>query len=382
VSFSSRLPGEIVPNALSLLLDSKHAAGVPVVDLTESNPTHAGIVYPDGFLAALSDSRAALYEPESFGLPSAREQIAHAYGAGKDRVIMTASTSEAYSWLFKLLCNPGDEVLVPRPSYPLFDYLGALESVALRHYSLFHDHGAWCIDFHSLEQSLNDRTRAIVVVNPNNPTGHFIRRHELHDFSALCARRGIAIISDEVFRDYAIAPHPESEPTLLCIAEALTFVLNGLSKTVGLPQMKLAWMIANGPLSLVHSALTRLEMIADTYLSAGTPVQCALPNLLALREPIQHQIRGRLRDNLQYIKASGIRTLHVEAGWYAIVAHNRGDEFAEHLLRDHDVLVQTGYFYDFESAGYLVLSLLTKSDLFREGVSRLRLALDQSPRPL
>lgn len=368
--FSTRLPHEIHPNPLSQLLDAKRRAGTPVLDLTESNPTRAGIVYPDGFLSALSDPRAAIYEPEPFGLPAARELIAREYNApSAESVVMTASTSEAYSWLFKLLCDPGDEILVPRPSYPLFEYLAALESVVVRRYGLFYDHGAWCIDLHTIEQALNDRTRAIVLVNPNNPTGHFIAHHEWLDLAGLCATRGIAIVSDEVFRDYAFSPREDralSDP-----GKALTFTLHGLSKAVGLPQMKLAWMIAGGPGVLWREAMQRLELIADTYLSAGTPVQCALPSLLALREPVQAQILARLRGNLEFLRSSGLMTLHVEAGWYAIVTHSHGDEFAERLLRERDVLVQPGYFYDFESAEYLVLSLLTKPEVFREGVRRI-----------
>jgi alanine-synthesizing transaminase len=361
MKFSSRLPHEFHPNSLSLILDAKRRDGVRVLDLTESNPTRAGIVYPEGFLSALSDPRAAFYEPEPFGLPSARELIAREYGTTAERVVMTASTSEAYSWIFKLLCDPGDEVLVPSPSYPLFEYLAALESVVVRHYGLFYDHGSWCIDFHTIERSINDRTRAIVVVNPNNPTGHFIAKHELERLKG----PGVAIISDEVFRDYAISPNAQSVRSL-----GAHFTLHGLSKAVGLPQMKLAWMIVDG-----LEDMRRLEMIADTYLSAGTPVQCALPALLALREPVQAQILTRLRANLEFLRGSGLRTLNVEAGWYAIVAHSHGDAFAEQLLRERDVLVQPGYFYDFEESGYLVLSLLTQPDVFHEGVKNLRLLL-------
>jgi len=361
MKFSSRLPHEFHPNSLSLLLDAKRREGVAVLDLTESNPTRAGIVYPDGFLSALSDPRAAFYEPEPFGLPAARELIAREYGATADRVVMTASTSEAYSWIFKLLCDPGDEVLVPRPSYPLFEYLAALESVVVRHYGLFYDHGSWCIDFHTLERSINDRTRAIVVVNPNNPTGHFIAKHELERLRG----PGIAIISDEVFRDYVIQKDTQAKPPAPPGPELL-FTLHGLSKAVGLPQMKLAWMIVDG-----LDDMSRLEMIADTYLSAGTPVQCALPTLLALREPVQQQILKRLRENLEFLRGSGLRTLNVEAGWYAIVTHSHGDDFAEQLLRDRDVLVQPGYFYDFEQSGYLILSLLTRPDVFHEGITRM-----------
>ncbi len=234
--------------------------------MTESNPTHAGIDYPVGFLNSLTAEAATRYEPEPFGLPAAREAIAREYGARADRVVMTASTSEAYSWLFKLLCDPGDEVLVPRPSYPLFDYLAALESATVRHYGLFYDRfydrSGWFIDFHTIERAINERTRAIVLVNPNNPTGHFLRRHELAQLTAF----GLPIISDEVFRDYRLQPAPDSVLSLQDVKETLVFTLNGLSKTVGLPQMKLAWMIANGPPNRVREALKRLEIIADTYL--------------------------------------------------------------------------------------------------------------------
>ncbi len=366
MTFSHRLPRELRPNALTELLAEKKKAGAPILDLTESNPTHAGIEYPAGFLSCLASEAAARYEPEPFGLPSARETIAREYGAPVDRVVLTASTSEAYSWLFKLLCDPGDEVLVPRPSYPLFDYLAALESVNVRHYGLFYDHG-WFIDFHTLERAIGERTRAIVLVNPNNPTGHFLRSHELEQ---LCGF-GLPIISDEVFRDYQLNPASDSVPTLQDLDATLVFTLNGLSKTVGLPQMKLAWTIANGPRDQVAEALARLEIIADTYLSAGTPVQCALPSLLELRGPVQGQIMRRLRENLAVLNASGLRVLDVEAGWYAIVAQEEGSELR--LLREHDVLVQPGYFYDFENPGYIVISLLTAPEIFREGIRRLRL---------
>ena len=351
------------PNALTELLRAKRRDGEHILDLTESNPTHAGIVYPAGFLASLASDAAARYEPEPFGLPAARETVGKEYGAPVDRVVMTASTSEAYSWLFKLLCDPGDNVLVPRPSYPLFDYLAALESVEVRHYGLFHDHG-WFIDLHTLERAIDEKTRAIVLVNPNNPTGHFLRQHELGQLAAF----GLPIISDEVFRDYLLDPAPDSVLTLQGLDETLTFTLNGLSKTVGLPQMKLAWMIANGPPDQVREALERLEMIADTYLSAGTPVQCALGSLLELRKPVQRQIGERLRSNLAYLRETALRTLEVEAGWYAVIAQEEGSELR--LLRVHNVLVQPGYFYDFEKSGYLVVSLLTPPEIFRQGIAR------------
>jgi alanine-synthesizing transaminase len=362
MKFSTRLPDESRTNSLTRLVTAKRREGARILDLTESNPTHAGIEYPGAFLAALADERSLRYEPEPFGLPAARELIAHEYGAPADRVVLTASTSEAYSWLFKLLCDPGCEVLVPRPSYPLFDYLAALESVTVRHYGLFRDHG-WFIDFHTIERALNERTRALILVNPNNPTGHFLRRHELDELMALCSSHDIAVISDEVFRDYAINAAPDSVRSLQGIAD---FTLNGLSKTVGLPQMKLAWMIARDSLP------DRLEIIADTYLSVGTPVQCALPSLLALREPVQKQIVGRVRSNLALLdRALPGRALLVEGGWYAVVPVMDEEETVERLLRDDDVLVQPGYFYDFERSGCLVVSLLTHPDVFRAGVERL-----------
>jgi aspartate/methionine/tyrosine aminotransferase len=337
-------------NPLTRLLDEKRRAGIPILDLTESNPTHAGIVYPSGFLEALADDRALLYEPEPFGLPAAREGIAREYGVPFDRVVMTASTSEAYSWIFKLLCDPGCEVLVPRPSYPLFEYLARLESVEVRNYGLFYDHG-WFIDFHTIERAINERTRALVLVNPNNPTGHFIRRHELDPLRELCARHEIAIISDEVFGDYLLDPAPDSVLTLRGIAD---FTLNGLSKLVGLPQMKLAWMITKDP-------VPELEIIADTYLSVGTPVQVALPKLLELRGPVQRLIMDRVRAN----NPGG-----VEAGWYAVLPVMNDEETVYRLLRDDNVLVQPGYFYDFESSNRIVVSLLTPPEAFAEGMRR------------
>jgi aspartate/methionine/tyrosine aminotransferase len=255
---------------------------------------------------------------------------------------------------------------VPQPSYPLFDYLATLESVNVRHYGLFYDHG-WCIDFHTIKRAINERTRAIVLVNPNNPTGHFLPWHECEQLVAL----GLPIISDEVFRDYQLNPVADRLLTLQDLDDAVVFALNGLSKTVGLPQMKLAWMIASGPAAQVAQALGRLEIIADTYLSAGTPVQCALPSLLELRGPIQRQIMARLRENLKTLRESGLRMLDLEGGWYAIVRSEEGSEIR--LLRDHNVLVQPGYFYDFEDSGYIVLSLLTRPEVFREGIERLRL---------
>lgn len=365
------MPGGSGENRLTQILGQKRAAGEVVVDLTESNPTHAGIVYPDGLLAGLADRRALQYEPESFGLKAARETIAGEFGVPVERVVLSASTSEAYSWIFKLLCNPGDSVLVPRPSYPLFEYLAALESVRVIPYSLFYDYG-WFIDFHALRASITGRTKAIVLVNPNNPTGHFLRRHELEELVEICAARGIAIVSDEVFSDYQLAPAADSVRSLRDVSEVLTFCLNGLSKTVGLPQMKLAWMFVNGPGGLLGEAMAKLEIIADTYLSAGTPVQVALPGLLQARGPVQQQIIARLRMNLAILLQGPLRILNVEAGWYAVAALGQPEEaWIESLLRERNVLVQPGYFYDFQSSGYAVISLLTEPAVFAAGMKQI-----------
>ena len=365
IHFSKRLPAERGVNEMTRLLEARRAAGAQILDLTESNPTLAGVTYPPGILEALADARALRYQPEPFGLPVAREAVAREYGARADRVILTASTSEAYSWLFKLLCDPGDEVLIPRPSYPLFEHLAALESVRVRHYGLFFDHG-WCIDFHTLRQALSPRTRALVLVNPNNPTGHFLRHHEREELLALAAGAGIAVISDEVFREYELNAAHHSVRSLHGASEGLVFTLNGLSKTVGLPQLKLAWTLVSGDDRVVKEALGRLEIIADAYLSVGTPVQCALERLLALRGVMQKQICARLRQNVAALTASGLRTYPVEAGWTAVVA---GVADAEELLRDCGVLVQPGYFYDFEDSGLAVVSLLTKPEIFASGLA-------------
>ncbi len=367
IHFSKRLPAERGVNELTRLVEARRAAGTEILDLTESNPTRAGITYPQGIMEALADARALRYEPEPFGLLMAREAVAREYGARPDRVILTASTSEAYSWLFKLLCDPGDEVLIPRPSYPLFEHLAALESVGVRHYGLFFDHG-WCIDFHTLRQALSARTRAIVLVNPNNPTGHFLHHHEREELLALAAGAGIAVISDEVFREYELNAANDSVRSLDGAREGLVFTLNGLSKTVGLPQMKLAWTLVSGDDRVVQEALGRLEIIADAYLSVGAPVQCALERLLALRGVVQEQICARLRQNLAVLVSSGLRTYPVEAGWTAVLS---GVPDAEELLRDRGVLVQPGYFYDFEDSGMAVVSLLTKPEIFVSGIAKI-----------
>lgn len=386
--FSSRLQWDLRPNRLSGLLAEKRRAGAPILDLTESNPTRAGLSYPAAeILATLSDPRSLWYEPLPAGSAEARAAVAGYYGArghtvAPERILITASTSESYAFLFKLLADPGDEVLVPRPSYPLFEYLAALESVRVVQYPLVY-HGAWSVDFDALERGLTSRARAIVLVNPNNPTGSFLKRDELARLTSLCSERGLALISDEVFADYAFGPDARRVATLVDVEEPLTFSLSGLSKIAGLPQMKLGWMVAGG--RGAAQAVERLELIADTYLSVTTPAQHALPRLLAAGAAVGEQIARRTSDNLGLLRQaagseSACQVLDVEGGWYATVRVPRThseEEWALNLLERENVLVQPGFFYDFDSEAYLVISLLTAPEVFREGTARLLAAVDR-----
>jgi aspartate/methionine/tyrosine aminotransferase len=381
--FSSRLNVSSEINRITLRLRELRAAGSPILDLTESNPTRAGIEYPTAEIARLlSDPRSLTYEPQPAGLPAAREAVAGYYrerGESVDpaRILLTASTSEAYAYLFKLLANPGDEVLVPRPSYPLFEYLAALESVRVEQYPLIYD-GAWEIDFDALRHAITPRTRAIVVVNPNNPTGSFLKHEEHDELIRICRDHGLAIVSDEVFSDYARHDDPRRVRTLSSTSEVLAFSLSGLSKVAGLPQIKLGWMVVNGPDALRREAFERLEFIADTYLSVSTPVQWAAAGLLALRKGIQNQIEMRVRRNLAVLcqafgPESSNRVLDAEGGWYAIVQVPRvrtEEEWVLALLDNHGVLVQPGFFFDFETEAFLVLSLLTREEVFKDGIGR------------
>lgn len=353
-------------------------AGEPILDLTESNPTHAALAYPaDRILSALSHPDVLRYDPLPAGTTTARDAVAAYYarrGVTVDpgRILLTSSTSEAYSFLFKLLCDPGGEVLVPRPSYPLFDYLAALEGVVVKQYPLTYE-GRWVLDFPGLEAMVTPSTRAVVVVHPNNPTGSFLKRDELSRLENL----GIPILSDEVFADYAFGEDANRAGSLAAQSTTLAFTMSGLSKVAGLPQLKLGWIVTSGPAGLSAPAFERLEWIADTYLSVGTPVQSAAAPLLEL--PMRQRIHERVRFNLHTLRgqigvASPFRILDLEGGWYATLEVPRirtEEEWTTALLRDKAVLVQPGYFYDFEREAFLVLSLLTQPDIFSEGVRRL-----------
>ena len=388
--FSSRFHWDSHPNRLTRALAARRATGEPVLDLTESNPTHAGLDYPPAVISALADPQLVSYDPAPAGSPAGREAVSAYYRSRgvevpAGRILLTASTSEAYAYLFKLLADPGDDVVVPRPSYPLFEFLATMEAVQVRPYWLTY-HGTWGIDLIALEASLTTRTRAIVLVNPNNPTGSFVKRGELAGLIRLCRERDLALISDEVFSDYALLPDPDRVSTVAATDECLTFAMSGLSKVAGLPQMKLGWMAVNGPSPRREEAFEKLEWIADTYLSVSTPVQCAAARLLAAGEHVQRQIRERSAANLAFaresLNGSPANLLHVEAGWYITLHVPRTrteEEWALELLERDGVLVQPGFFYDFQTGPYLVVSLLTAPPVFREGMGRLRRALTCYP---
>ncbi len=376
--FSSRFHWDLAPNRLARLLEEKRRAGAAILDLTESNPTRAGFDYPAEVALALGDPRALLYDPRPAGLPEAREAVCRYYAeAGHavdpDHVLLTASTSEAYAWVFKLLADPGGEVLTPRPSYPLFEFLAAMESLRVVPYPLAY-HGGWSIDCEALAAAVTPRTRAIVLVNPNNPTGSFLKRDELRLLESL----GAPLISDEVFADYAFGEDARRVRTLAGGTRTLSFSLSGLSKIAGLPQMKMAWIAIAGPPGARAEAREKLELIADTYLSVSTPVQLAAPRLMELGKTVRDQIAARVRANLAWFQAavgeaSPCRILAVEGGWCATLQApriRREEELALELLANHHVLAQPGYFYDFESEAYLVLSLLTAPETFQEGCRR------------
>jgi alanine-synthesizing transaminase len=380
--FSRRLPADPSPNALSIRLEAMRREGIAFIDLTESNPTRAGVAYPGDLLASLGDAAALRYDPDPFGLSCAREAVAADYmrrGANVDpaRIVLTASTSEAYSWLFKLLCNPRDRVLVPRPSYPLFEHLTRLEAIVADAYDLEY-HGTWSIDMDSVNRVATADARALLVVSPNNPTGSFLKRAELEHLTRLCRDRQLALIVDEVFVDYELAPAPDRVTDVAAVADVLAFTLGGLSKSVGLPQVKLGWIVVGGAAADTGAALRSLELISDSYLSVSTPVQVAASRLIAAGIQIRDQISTRVRRNLQELQAFAVsyracELLNVEAGWYAVLripATRSEDDFVLELLDRERVLVYPGYFFDFAREAYIVVSLLPPPAVFVDAVAR------------
>ncbi len=376
MSFSRRLKWDLAPNRIAARLSELRLKGAEILDLTESNPTRAGLAYPE-LAGALADRRSLVYEPAVAGLDEPREAVAAYYTArgiavSAERILLSASTSEAYGYLFKLLCDPGDEVLVPRPSYPLFEFLARLEAVETREYRLAY-HGQWEIDFASVEAAIGPRTRAIVVVNPNNPTGSFLKREERTRLAAF----GLPIISDEVFSDYGFAEDAGRAASVADLDTAPAFALSGLSKVAGLPQMKLGWIVTAGPAAWRNETFECLELIADTYLSVSAPVQHAAARFLAAAGNVAGQIRERTRANLAWLRSAlagaPFDVLNVEGGWYATLRapRTRTEEEWTLALLDRGVLVQPGFFYDFESEAFLVVSLLTPEAVFREGLGRI-----------
>ncbi len=374
---SSRTAWDLAANALAARTEALRASGRTVLDLAESNPTRAGLAWdPAELTAALADPRVASYEPTPQGLLAAREAVARylaARGAAVDpgRVLLTASTSEAYALLFKLLCDPGDEVLVPAPSYPLLDLLADLEAVRLVRYPMRYD-GSWHLDRAALEASIGPRTRAVVVVSPANPTGAVLDADELAGLDRLCAANDLALLGDEVFADSALRPCPS---VAAGEREALAFHLSGLSKVCGLPQLKVGWIAAAGPSSRVEPALARLEVVSDAYLSVSGPAQLALPGLLARRERFLAPLRVRLAANratLAGVRGAAADVLASAGGWSAVLRIGETiDEEALCLdLLDEGVVVQPGFFYDFERQGYLVVSLLPPPPEFAAGIRR------------
>lgn len=389
IRFSTRSPGDFRPNRLNEALAARRATDQEVLDLTLSNPTRAGIVYPgDEILAALSDARSLTYEPTQRGLREAREAIAvhhalHGQAADPDRMLLAGSTSEAYGWLFKLLCEPGDEVLVPHPSYPLFECLATLDAVRAVEYPLPEDL-RWGLDFDALERCRTERTRAVVLVNPNNPTGVFLKRAEWQRLQNWAASNGLAIIADEVFSDYAWADcAAECVSTFEATGEALVFTLSGLSKVAGLPQMKLGWIHASGPRPQLAAALERLEWIADAYLSVSAPIQHAAVRWMQLAPTIQAAIRARCLENLSIAREAfsargGARIFEPEGGWCVVIDVPRfysEENWTLRLLERDGVLLQPGFFYDFEREALLIASLLPQPAAFREGLARLERSL-------
>ena len=376
--FSSRVPGDLPSNAITRALESIRLRDVRVIDLTETNPTRVGLPYPDDLLNGLADPGGRTYSPEPLGLASAREAVASSVKVPVDpsRVVLTTSTSEAYAVLFKLLCDAGDEVLVPQPSYPLFEMLTGLEAVSAVPYRLEY-HSRWAIDRESVQRALTDRTRAVLVVTPNNPTGSMLRAADRDWLAELCAKRGMAIISDEVFADYPLRPAPDAS-SFCGETRALTFALGGLSKSAGLPQVKLGWLIVNGPPPLVSQAIDRLELICDTYLSVSTGAQIAARSLIESGSAIRAAILSRVQANLAALTRmvaddSVVSLLLPEGGWSAVLrvpATEPEEALVLRLLNSAHVLVHPGYFFDFHAEAFLVVSLLPETTIFEEGMRR------------
>jgi aspartate/methionine/tyrosine aminotransferase len=391
--FSTRVPQSLEANRITQAVHRARAESRPIVDLTITNPTTAGFEYPDSVLDGLSSARSLTYAPQPFGLPDARRAVACDYArrglrAPPEHIVLTASTSEAYSLLFKLLCAPaGDAVMVPVPSYPLFDHLTALDGVRAIPYRLDY-HGRWTLAYDDLDERWTPTVRAVLAVSPNNPTGSVLSADELATLAARCGERQAALIVDEVFADYGLVDGPAG-PSVDSVRIAqcsraraagapLTFRLGGLSKSAGLPQVKLGWLLVDGPGALVRDALERLEIICDAYLSVSTPVQVAAPMLIESGALVRAQILDRVRANYRALRTAAARhpaieVLHADAGWSAVlrVPSTRSEEDLVVDLLDRDgVLVHPGFFFDFAHEAFLIVSLLPEPRVFADGIRR------------
>jgi len=381
--FSERTNWRLAQNRFTQAVEEARAVGADLLDLSASNPTRIGLTCDSSaILSSLQSPRSLDYDPQSKGILDARQAVANYYrdahaihDLDPEKIVLTTSTSEGYSFVFRLLCNAGDEILVPKPSYPLFEFLADLQDVRLVPYPLLYDHG-WQMDFPSMEEAVTKRTRAVVVVHPNNPTGSYVRPEEIGLLNSFCRSHGLALIVDEVFLDYRIDGHPRT--SFAGNDDVLTFTLSGLSKISALPQMKVAWLVTSGPAEQREVAMGRLDVIADTYLSMNAPIQWAIPVLLDQRHDIQKQLMGRVKGNLKeldrQLAAQMIcQRLCVEGGWYTILrvpVTRTDEELAIELVRDRSVLVHPGHFYDFPADGYLIISLIAKEEDFREGMRR------------
>ena len=376
--FSKRTNWSTQNNPLSDLLENLQSKSVEILDLTESNPTRCGFDYPKTWMQALSEGHNLLYTPQAKGMAQARRAIQEYYRQrnieiSDERMVLTSSTSEGYSFLLKLLTNPGDHVLIPKPSYPLFQFLLEMHDVAFDYYPLVYDGSAWSINQKAFKDLMTPKTRVVIVVNPNNPTGSYLNSKDQNFLNEQCQKNTVSIICDEVFLDY---PVENLNPARSLISNAVvpTFVLSGISKILGLPQMKLSWIVANGPQKAVEEAIQRLEIIADTYLSVNTPVQNALSSWLLDSSSIQKQILDRVRGNLEILHRSQLKVLAVEGGWYALIqapSIKSEEQFVLSLLEQDHVLVHPGYFFDFEAEGYLIVSLLPNPKTFAKAVERI-----------
>ena len=382
--FAHRTNWDLKSNEIARCLENLKKSDVQIFDLTESNPTRCNFNYPpEKFLTPLNRTENLTYEPSAKGSLKTRESVSSYYknfGISVDPncIFLTASTSEAYSYIFRLLLNPNEAISVPSPSYPLFDFLTSISDIRLHRYPLIYD-TKWKIDLNDLKKTIHKDSKAIVIVNPNNPTGSFIKKPELDELNQLAKTNKLALISDEVFADYSLSENKSLVKTLSGNKQVLTFTLSGLSKVVGLPQMKLSWLVVSGPDELLHSALERLELISDTYLSVNTPAQTSLPEWLSNRFVIQDQIMNRIRQNLHILhevttQLPFAETLAMEGGWYAVLKLRRiknEEQFALTVLGEHHVLIYPGYFFDFPEEGYCVVSLLPETQIFREGLLRM-----------